>query len=147
VLAGPLVDEAQHHLAAALTGYQVHARYAPAPPGCSVCAMSAGSPLLAHYHAGAAPMSIEELESGLSRLHHKQEENIGFWIENIIVFRRTLLFAIGETSELLAASNMSSNSGIELQGELGRLRSYLAIADDFLRLRILDAHGRQHVIN
>ena len=80
-------------------------------------------------------MTIEELEAGLFRLNQKQAGDFAFWDENIISFRRTVLFAIRETSEMLASSSMSLDSWIELENQGLLLRRYLKLADNYLRSR------------
>lgn len=80
-------------------------------------------------------MTTEELEEGLSRFNQEPAGGRTFWDENIFAFRRTVLFALRETSEILASSSMPLNSWIELEIQSVLLRRYLNLADDYLRSR------------
>ena len=79
-------------------------------------------------------MTIEELETGLRRLN-RQAGDCTFWDENIIAFRRTVLCAIRETSEMLASSSLPLDAWIELENQGLLLRRYLSLADTYLRSR------------
>ena len=124
---------------------QVVARYMLGPSRVSLCDMSTRPPPLEHSvssttsaASGIGPMTIEELETGLSRLKQCQAGDLTFWDENVATFRRTVLFALRETSAMLASSSMSSESWIELERQRGRLRQYLKLADNYLRTRRLN---------
>ncbi len=56
----------------------------------------------------AAPLTIDELETGLRMLGRGDVDHNEFWDANIAAFRQTILFAIRETSDALLSPKMSS---------------------------------------
>ena len=80
-------------------------------------------------HAGA--LSIEELESGLRLLGNDHCDH------DIAGFRRTVLFAIRETSEALLSPAMSREWRLLLERQLETLVEYIELADRCLALRSL----------
>lgn len=92
-------------------------------------------------------MTINELEMGLCRLNQRQAGDFAFWDENIVAFRRTALFAIRETSQMLATGSLPLSSWIELKRQMVRLRSCLALADNYLRSRGRNPHADLPVRN
>ena len=76
----------------------------------------------------AVPLAIEELESRLSQLDRGKISSNRFWTENLAAFRDTLLFAINESSEILAGK-LSHRQRREHEVQVKALRQYMAIVD------------------
>jgi hypothetical protein len=82
-----------------------------------------------------APLSIEELEFGLLSLDRHDVDLKTFWDKNIVGFRRTVLFAIRETSEALLSPTITLRWRIELQSQLEDLVRYIRLADRYVARR------------
>ena len=89
----------------------------------------------------AVPLAIEELESRLSQLDRGKISSDSFWAENLTAFRDTLLFAINESSEMLAGK-LPHRHRRELAGQIDALRRYMTIVDGHIAQRGAAARGR-----
>ena len=89
-----------------------------------------------------APLTIEELETGLRMLGRGDIDHNEFWDANIAAFRQTVLFAIRETSDALLSPNISLSWRAELEGQLDALVEYIEMADRYVarRARSADRH-------
>jgi len=58
-----------------------------------------------------------------------------FWDENIAAFRRTVLFAIRETSDALLSPTIPLRWKAELEAQLEELVQYIALADRYIAQR------------
>jgi hypothetical protein len=79
-----------------------------------------------------APLSIEELEIGLLSLSCHDVDLKTFWDQNIVGFRRTVLFAIRETSEALLSPTITLRWRIELESQLEALVRYIGLAERYI---------------
>src|SRR4051812_9094332 len=68
--------------------------------------------------------TVEELETGLRMLGRADLDRNIFWDANIASFRKTVLFAIRETSDALLSHSISSAWRTELEGQLETLVQY-----------------------
>jgi hypothetical protein len=75
--------------------------------------------------ADAAPLTVDDLETGLRKLDHIDTDRKEFWAANGRAFEETVRFAIRETSEALLLQRMSATLRTELEGQLEWLKSYL----------------------
>jgi hypothetical protein len=85
----------------------------------------------------AAPLSVEELETGLRLLGRGEIDQKVFWDENIEAFRQTVLLAIRDTSDALLSPTIKLRWRIRLERELEALVQYLELADRYLARRSL----------
>jgi hypothetical protein len=85
----------------------------------------------------APPLSIPELEIGLSTLGGSETEQKIFWDENIVRFRQTVLLAIRDTSEALLEQAISPPWRLELESQLEALVQYLELANRYVAERTL----------
>ena len=85
-------------------------------------------------------MTIEQLEMGLRRLNLNPVDGFAFWDESIIAYRSTVLFAINETSTMLASRNLPLDCRNELERQSILLQRCLDRADQYLRWRRLNSH-------
>jgi hypothetical protein len=85
----------------------------------------------------AHPLSIEQLEVGLRALDEDDRDRTAFWDENIHSFRRTVLFAIRDTSDALLSPTISLEWRIELEDQLEDLVQYIELADRYIARRFL----------
>jgi hypothetical protein len=106
----------------------------------------------------AGLLSLEDLETGLRLLDRGDKRQTAFWDENVEAFRRTVLFAIRETSDALLSPMISEHWRVLLQRQLESLVSYIELADRYIdrrrtasdrttplpnRRRPAGSHGRQ----
>ena len=80
-------------------------------------------------NGSAAPLSIEELETGLRILVDGNVDQNGFWDENITAFRQTVLLAIRETSDALLSPSITLHWREELESQLRHLLRHLELAN------------------
>ena len=85
----------------------------------------------------APPLSIPELEIGLSILGGSETKQKIFWDENIVRFRQTVLLAIRDTSEALLEQAISPPWRLELESQLEALVQYLELANRYVAERTL----------
>lgn len=85
--------------------------------------------------AGAAPLSIEQLELGLRLLGRGDIDQNAFWDENIEAFRQTVLFAIRDTSDALLLPAVPERWRLELERQLEQLVRYIELADRYITRR------------
>ena len=83
------------------------------------------------------PLSIEQLEVGLRALNEDDLDRTAFWDENIHSFRRTVLFAIRDTSDALLSPTIPLDWRIELEDQLEDLVQYIELADRYIERRFL----------
>lgn len=103
--------------------------------------------------ATAGLLSIEQLEAGLRILDGGQSDLNAFWDENIEAFRRTVLFALRETSDALLSPTIPLRWRVELESQLDGLVQYVELADRYLARRALSREravaefpsGRRHL--
>lgn len=81
------------------------------------------------------PLSIEQLEAGLRVMKEAQTKRGMFWDQNVASFRDTVLFALGETSDLLLSPTISPRWRVELEAQLEELVQYLDLADRYIERR------------
>lgn len=81
------------------------------------------------------PLSISELEIGLRILGRAEAKQKGFWDQNIMRFRQTVLLAIRDTSDALLEQAISPPWRIELEGQLEALVQYLELANRYVAER------------
>ena len=93
----------------------------------------------------AAPLTIEELETGLRMLGRGDVDHNEFWDANIAAFRQTILFAIRETSDALLSPKISLSWRAELETQLEALVEYIEIADRYVARR--SRSGDRHRLN
>jgi ABC-type uncharacterized transport system fused permease/ATPase subunit len=62
-----------------------------------------------------------------------------FWDQNIVGFRRTVLFAIRETSEALLSPTITLRWRIELESQLEDLVRYIRLADRYIARQSSDS--------
>jgi hypothetical protein len=79
-----------------------------------------------------AELTIEELETGLRQLRGQGVDVDSFWEKHIHSFRRTVIFAIRETSDALLSPTIPSHWRIELESDLEDLVQYMALADRYI---------------
>lgn len=84
-----------------------------------------------------APLTIEQLESGLRVMEGGDADLHGFWDENVAAFRQTVLLAIRETTHVLLAASTPLNWRGELQDQLDQLLQYIQLADRYIARRSL----------
>lgn len=77
-------------------------------------------------------MTIEELEAGLRLLGRGNLDQNTFWDANIHSFRRTVLFAIRETSDALLSPRISPRWRNLLERQLESLVQYIELADRYI---------------
>jgi len=80
----------------------------------------------------AGLLSLEDLETGLRLLGRGDKRQNAFWDEHVEAFRRTVLFAIRETSDALLSPMISERWRILLQRQLEALVSYIELADRYI---------------
>ena len=90
-----------------------------------------------------APLTVEELETGLSQLDRGEIAFNIFWDERLRIFRQTMVAAISETSELLAG-RLSDRWRREFEAQLKLLRGYVAIVDGYIARRGAATNARLH---
>jgi hypothetical protein len=90
-----------------------------------------------------APMSIEELEAGLTLMDSGADQN-RFWDENVVAFRQTVLLAIRETSDALLSPTIQRQWRMEMEAELQDLLGYLDLANRHIALLRRWAHVSTH---
>lgn len=95
---------------------------------------------------GIAPLSIEQLETGLRILSKGDLDQKAFWDENVDAFRRTVLFAIRETSDALLSPTIPLNYRVELEGQLESLIQYIELADRYVARRSLSREAPASVL-
>jgi hypothetical protein len=86
--------------------------------------------------------TVEELETGLRMLGRADLDQNLFWDANIASFRKTVLFAIRETSDALLSAKIASAWRSELESQLETLVQYLDLSERYVRRR---ASGRSSV--
>ena len=79
---------------------------------------------------------MEELETGLRLLGRGHVDQNAFWDANIDAFRRTVLFAIRETSDALLAPQITLQWRNVLQTQLEALVQYIELADRYTERRL-----------
>ena len=84
-----------------------------------------------------APLSIEELETGLRLLGRGDIDHNSFWDENIEAFRRTVLVAIRDTSDALLSPRITLHWRSQLERQLEALVQYIELADRYVAERSL----------
>ena len=89
-------------------------------------------------------LSIERLDAGLRILDAAGTDLSAFWDENIASFRRTVIFAIRETSDALLSPTISTRWRAQFENELEALIRYLELADRYIERRTV-RFGRQLV--
>jgi hypothetical protein len=89
----------------------------------------------------AKPLSIEQLEMGLRLLGRGDVDHNAFWDENIGAFRRTVLYAIGETSDALLLPAIPLRWRVELERQLEDLVEYIELADRYIARRSISREG------
>jgi hypothetical protein len=94
----------------------------------------------------AGALTIEELEAGLRMLNARAIDRNGFWEDNLDAFRRTVLFAIRDTSDALLSPRITRRWRLELKGQLLDLLEYLELADHQLARRSLSPEGPVQVL-
>jgi len=86
-------------------------------------------------HASVRVFTIEELEIGLRMLDGADLDREAFWDANIDSFRRTVLFAIRETSNALLSPKITTAWQAELENQLEMLAKYIEFAERHIRRR------------
>jgi len=81
------------------------------------------------------PLSIEQLEIGLRVLGDRTSDLDLFWEQNIDAFRRTVIFAIRETSDVLLSPVIPLGWRVELESQLEDLVGYIELADRYIARR------------
>ena len=84
---------------------------------------------------GIAPLSIEELEAGLRIMSEDSTDLHSFWDEHIELFRKTVLFAIRDTSDALLSPRITLRWRVELESQLEDLVRYIELADRYIARR------------
>jgi hypothetical protein len=84
---------------------------------------------------GSGPLSIPQLETGLRLLGRGDLDHYAFWDANIDAFRRTVLFAIRETSDALLSPSVPVRWRVELEGQLEELFRYIELAERYITRR------------
>jgi hypothetical protein len=84
-----------------------------------------------------APLSIEELETGLRLLGRGDIDHNCFWDKNIEAFRRTVLVAIRDTSDALLSPRITLRWRLRLERQLEALVQYIELADRYVAKRSL----------
>lgn len=82
-----------------------------------------------------APLSIEQLEAGLRVMSEGSTDLHHFWDDNVEAFRKTVLFAIRETSDALLSPRIPAHWRIELEAQLEDLVRYMEVADRYILAR------------
>ena len=82
-----------------------------------------------------APLSIEELEAGLRTMSEESTDLHSFWDEHIELFRKTVLFAIRDTSDALLSPRITLRWRVELESQLEDLVRYIELADRYIAKR------------
>jgi hypothetical protein len=82
-----------------------------------------------------APLSIEELEAGLRIMGEESTDLHSFWDEHIELFRKTVLFAIRDTSDALLSPRITLRWRVELESQLEDLVRYIELADRYIAKR------------
>lgn len=82
-----------------------------------------------------APLSIEELEAGLRIMGEESTDLHSFWDEHIELFRKTVLFAIRDTSDALLSPRITLRWRAELESQLEDLVRYIELADRYIAKR------------
>jgi hypothetical protein len=85
-----------------------------------------------------APLSIEDLETGLRLLGQGGIDHNSFWDKNIEAFRQTVLLAIRDTSDALLSPAIPMRWQIQLERELESLVEYVELADRYIARRSLN---------
>lgn len=91
---------------------------------------------------GARLLSIEQLEAGLRVLDTAEVDLNAFWDEHICAFRRTVLFAIRETSTSLLSPTIPLKWRVQLESQLEELVQYIELADRYIARRSLSYERR-----
>jgi hypothetical protein len=84
---------------------------------------------------GGDLLSIEQLEAGLRLLGRAGVDRDAFWDEHIDAFRRTVLFAIRETSDALLSPGIPIRWIVQLEGQLETLMRHIKLADSYIARR------------
>lgn len=103
-------------------------------------------PLDEHGPGAIRILSIEELETGLRLLGRGDSELNAFWDQNVDAFRRTVLFAIRETSDAMLSPKITLHWRNLLQRQLESLVQYVEIADRYILRRQLRGGRRRSTI-
>jgi hypothetical protein len=82
-----------------------------------------------------APMSIEELESGLRLMNELGPACGAFWDSKVEAFRQTVVLAIRETSNALLSPRISERWRADLTSQLQELGALLEFADRHVAAR------------
>ena len=88
---------------------------------------------------GFTPLSIEQLEVGLRVVGDRESDLDLFWDENIDAFRRTVIFAIRETSDALLSPVIPLGWRVELESQLEDLVRYIELADRYISRRSVNS--------
>jgi len=89
-----------------------------------------------------APLTIEELETGLRLLDREETDQNAFWDENITAFRETVLLAIRDTEDALLSPSVTLRWRAELEIQLPALVQYLELVDRYIAERSRQARLR-----
>ena len=89
-----------------------------------------------------APLTVEELETGLRLLGRDDIDRNAFWDQNIAAFRQTVLLAIRETSDALLSPGITLRWRLEFEAQLQDLAQYIEIADRYIAERSGEARWR-----
>ena len=89
----------------------------------------------------AAPLTLEDLEAGLSKLAQGEIAVDDFWDENLTAFRQATTVAIRETKTLLTG-RLPERWRRELNVQLDALHHYAALIDAYVERRQSLARSR-----
>jgi hypothetical protein len=82
-----------------------------------------------------APLTIEQLESGLRVLADRSADLSSFWDENVESFRQTLIHAVRDTSDALLSRDIPLRWKIALESQLQDLVRHIELADRYISSR------------
>jgi hypothetical protein len=85
--------------------------------------------------ASKPPLTIKELECGLRSMAAGSADVNAFWDDNLESFRRTLMFAIRDTSDALLSPDIPQHWRVELECQLEDLVGYIDLTDRYVSLR------------
>src|SRR4249919_3004439 len=94
----------------------------------------------------AGPLTIDQLEAGLRIMDATETDRNAFWEDNLDAFRRTVLFAIRDTSDALLSPRITRRWRLELKCQLLDLFEYLDLADRCLSRRSLSPEAPARVL-
>jgi hypothetical protein len=86
-------------------------------------------------YGGIRPLSIEQLEAGLSIMDDADVDRAAFLDSNIDAFRKTVIVAIRDTVDALRSPAITAGYRDELEGQIGALWGYVEIADEYVAQR------------